>query len=113
MFTTRQFTELRIVMSKKELQDMVVEFTPLEKIEALYSELTGWYGDAEQKELRVAAKLLMVSLEKFSIFGGSEWQELVNEYVYILKNDPEKFQKILRSNRGELKDKNATGNNYH
>ncbi|WP_439503573.1 hypothetical protein [Methylophaga sp.] len=100
-------------MSKKELQDMVVEFTPLEKIEALYSELTGWYGEAEQKELRVAAKLLMVSLEKFSIYGGSEWQELVNEYVDILKNDPEKFQKILRSNRGELKEKNSTGNNYH
>ena len=60
-------------MSKKENQDMVVEFTPLEKIEALYSELTDWYGEADNKELRVAAKLLMVSLEKFSIYGGSDW----------------------------------------
>ena len=56
-------------MSKKENQDMVVDFTPLEKIEALYSELTDWYGEADKKELRVAAKLLMVSLEKFSIFS--------------------------------------------
>jgi GTP1/Obg family GTP-binding protein len=99
-------------MSKKENQDMVVEFTPLEKIEALYSELTDWYGEADNKELRVAAKLLMVSLEKFSIYGGADWHELVNEYVDILKNDPEQFQKILRSNRGELKDKKSTGN-YH
>ena len=99
-------------MSKKENQDMVVDFTPLEKIEALYSELTDWYGEADKKELRVAAKLLMVSLEKFSIYGGAGWHSLVNEYVDILKNDPEQFQKILRSNRGELKDKKSTGN-YH
>ncbi|AFI84281.1 hypothetical protein [Methylophaga nitratireducenticrescens] len=99
-------------MSNKEQQDMVVEFTPLEKIEALYSELTDWYGEADKKELRVAAKLLMVSLEKFSLYGGSDWHDLVNEYVDILKNDPEQFQKILRSNRGELKDKKSTGN-YH
>ncbi|WP_341232433.1 hypothetical protein [uncultured Methylophaga sp.] len=99
-------------MSKKENQDMVVDFTPLEKIEALYSELTDWYGEADKKELRVAAKLLMVSLEKFSIYGGADWHKLVNEYVDILKNDPEQFQKILRSNRGELKDKKSTGN-YH
>ena len=99
-------------MSKKENQDMVVDFTPLEKIEALYSELTDWYGEADKKELRVADKLLMVSLEKFSIYGGADWHKLVNEYVDILKNDPEQFQKILRSNRGELKDKKSTGN-YH
>ena len=90
----------------------MVDFTPLEKIEALYSELTDWYGEADKKELRVAAKLLMVSLEKFSIYGGADWHKLVNEYVDILKNDPEQFKKILRSNRGELKDKKSTGN-YH
>lgn len=99
-------------MSKKTDQDMVVDFTPLEKIEALYTDLTTWYGDAEQKELRVAAKLLMVSLEKFSLYGGADWHNLVAEYMDILKNDPEQFQKILQSNRGELRDKNTTGG-YH
>lgn len=87
---------------------MIVEFTPLEKVESLNKELVDWYGEADKKELRVAAKFLMVALEKISIHGGHAWHDLVAEYVDILKNDPEKFQKILESNRGELKSKSAT-----
>ena len=85
-----------------------VEFTPLEKIEVLYQDLVKWYGDAEQKELRVAAKLLLVSLEKFALHGGKDWQKLVTEYVDILQSNPEKFEKILEANRGELKGYKST-----
>lgn len=99
-------------MKSKTSSDMTVDFTPLEKIEVLYKELTSWYGDADKKELRVAAKLLIVALEKFSIHAGADWHSLVMEYVDILKNDPEKFERILESNRGELKEKKAT-DRYH
>jgi hypothetical protein len=94
-------------MANKKPSAMTVELTPLEKVESLVKDLTNWYGDAEKKELRVAAKLLMVSLEQFSIHGGDEWHALVMEYVTTLQKDPEKFQKMLESNRGELKEKKA------
>ncbi len=99
-------------MSDKDSQDMIVEFTPLEKIEELYGELLDWYGDADSKELRIAAKFLLVALEKFSIHGGTNWNELVMEYINILRKDPEKFQKIIESNRGELKEK-TSNTRYH
>ena len=92
-------------MSKKYHQTNV-EFTPLEKIEQLYTELVHWYGHADEKELRVAAKLLLVSLDKFSLYGGANWPQLVSEYVDILQHNPDKFERILEANRGELKDKN-------
>ncbi|GLQ00201.1 hypothetical protein GCM10007891_20540 [Methylophaga thalassica] len=99
-------------MSKKDSQDMIVEFTPLEKIEALYEELLDWYGEADSKQLRVAAKFLLLALEKFSIHGGNNWHELVTEYIDILHKDPEKFQKIIEANRGELKEKKSN-TRYH
>jgi hypothetical protein len=95
-------------MSQKETDKNIVELTPLEKVESLFNELANWYGDADKKELRVAAKLLIVSLEQFSIHGGNDWRDLVMEYVDTLKNDPEKFQRILESNRGEMKGKKST-----
>lgn len=101
-----------IDMSKKDSQDMIVEFTPLEKIEALYEELLDWYGEADSKQLRVAAKFLLLALEKFSIHGGNNWHELVTEYIDILRKDPEKFQKIIEANRGELKEKKSN-TRYH
>jgi hypothetical protein len=97
-------------MSKKHQQD--VELTPLEKVESLYAELLEWYGEADKKEQRAAAKLLMVALDKFASYEGDSWNELVLEYIAILKNDPEKFQKMLMANRGELKDK-PDSNQFH
>ena len=38
--------------------------TPLEKVEALYDELVAHYGAGEDKEIRAAAKLLLVALAK-------------------------------------------------
>jgi hypothetical protein len=81
------------------------ELTPLEKVEFLYSEMVEWYGEADKKELRAAAKLLIVALDKFAAFGGHGWQHLALEYFNILRTDPDRFQKIIESNRGELKDK--------
>jgi len=95
-------------MSQKESNNMIVELTPLEKVESLFKELADWYGDADKKELRVAAKLLIVALEKFSQHGGHEWHDLVTEDVDMLKDDPEKFQKVIESNRGELKSKQSS-----
>jgi len=38
--------------------------TPLEQVEHLYKELVDWYGEgAEDREIRVASKLLMVALK--------------------------------------------------
>ncbi|WP_299198763.1 hypothetical protein [uncultured Amphritea sp.] len=93
----------------REYQTPPVELTPLEKTESLYDEIVEWYADAGEKEQRAAAKLLMVALDKFAIYEGHNWHSLVMEYVDILKHDPEKFQKILLSNRGELKEKPVSG----
>jgi len=95
-------------MNQKESSDMIVDLTPLEKVEALFDELANWYGDADKKELRIAAKLLIVALSKFSQHGGNDWDHLVMEYVDMLKHDPEKFQKVIESNRGELKGRHTT-----
>lgn len=92
-------------MKKKEPKTILTELTPLEKIELLYNELFEWYGDADKKEQRIAAKLLLVSLDRFAACEGVGWHSLVMEYIDILKNDPERFQKIITSNRGELKEK--------
>jgi hypothetical protein len=66
--------------------------TPLQKTD---------YEQGSDKELRAAAKLLMVALEKFREFGGSDWQELVNEYIDILAADPERFRRMLDIQRGK------------
>lgn len=95
-------------MSQKDPEMERVELTPLEKIEALYAELLDWYGDADKKQQRTAAKFLMVALDKLAISEGNNWHHLVSEYIDILKHNPERFQKILQSNRGELKNKNPS-----
>jgi hypothetical protein len=60
--------------------------TPLEKAEALYEELAAHYGEGEDREIRAAAKLLLVALAE--------------EYLDLLKHDPDKFGRILHGNRG-------------
>ncbi len=85
-----------------------VELTPLEKVESLYDEIVEWYGDAGKKEQRAAAKLLLVALDKLALHEGNNWPSLVMEYIDILRHDPEKYQKILLSNRGELKGRQPT-----
>lgn len=95
-------------MNNNEDSPQEAEFTPLEKIEQLYQELSEWYGEADKKQQRIAAKLLLVALDKFAAAEGPNWHSLVMEYVNILKHDPERFIRIMESNRGELKGKDGT-----
>jgi hypothetical protein len=81
--------------------------TPLEKTEAQYEELVAWYEDGDKKEIRAASKLLMVALNKLHAHGNREWKALVKSYIDILANDPEHFQRMLDSQRGEMKSINA------
>ena len=77
--------------------------TPLEKAEALYQELVNWYAEGSDREIRAASKLLMVALLKLKEHGGFGWQGMVEDYMLILKNDPERYEKMLDANRGEGK----------
>jgi hypothetical protein len=77
--------------------------TPLEKVEALYEELVDWYEDGSDREIRAASKLLMIGLLKLKAHGGFRWQGLVEDYVLMLKQDPERYERILEANRGEGK----------
>lgn len=74
--------------------------TPLEKVEALFDELVRHYGASDDREIRAAAKILLVGLAKFKEHGGQNWSALLDDYVSILKHDPEKFKRVLQSNRG-------------
>jgi hypothetical protein len=79
---------------------METTMTPLEKTEALFDELVLHYGEAEDREVRAAAKLLLVALDKFHAHGGAQWAKLIDEYVELAKRDPEKFGRILHGHRG-------------
>ena len=81
--------------------------TPLEKVEALYEELVAGYGEGQDREARAASKLLMIALLKLKEHGGFGWQELVQEYLTILQNDPERFRRMLETNRGKTKEWSA------
>ena len=75
--------------------------SPVNQIEALYEDLITHYSDGEDRELRVAAKMLLVALDRFRQHGGTGWSSLVREYLSIAEYDPEKFERILSANRGE------------
>lgn len=75
--------------------------TPMVQIESLFEELVAHYGDGEDRELRVAAKMLMVALDRFRRHGGGGWAGLVREYTSIAVDDLERFERILRANRSE------------
>jgi hypothetical protein len=78
--------------------------SPIERVEALYRELVEHYGDGEQRELRAAAKLLLVALVQFRAHGGPDWVRLLDEYVALIKTDPAQFERLLQSNRSEPHD---------
>lgn len=75
--------------------------TPLEKVESLYDELVDWYGEGTDREIRAASKLLMVALIKLKEHSEFGWQGLVNDYLLMLRNDPERYQRILEAHRGK------------
>ena len=75
--------------------------TPMVRIESLFEELVAHYGEGDDRELRVAAKMLMVSLDRFRRHGGGEWSSLVREYMSIAVHDEARFERMLEANRGE------------
>lgn len=75
--------------------------TPVEQIESLCEALVAHYGDGADRELRVAAKMLLVALDQFRRHGGHGWSHMVWEYLNIAENDPEKFGRIMHANRSE------------
>lgn len=77
--------------------------TPLERVETLYQELVHWYGEGTDREVRAASKLLMVALLKLKEHGGFGWQGLVEDYLLMLRNDPDRYLAMLEANRGEGK----------
>ena len=78
--------------------------SPVERVEALYQELVEHYGDGDQRELRAAAKLLLVALAQFRAHGGPDWVHLLDEYVALIKTDPAHFERLLQSNRSDPHD---------
>lgn len=83
--------------------------TPLERVEKLYEELVDWYGEGNEREIRAASKLLMVALPKLKQHGGFGWQALIEDYLLMLNNDPERFERMLEANRGEGKNHSIRG----
>jgi len=75
--------------------------TPLEKVEALYEELVAHYCEGEDREIRAAAKLMLIALDKFKKHGGPKGIALADEYLDLVKHDPDKFDRILISNRSK------------
>lgn len=73
--------------------------TPLERVESFYRELVEHYHEGSDPELRAAAKLLLVAIAELKRHGGPDWQGLLDEYVQIAKRDPERFDRMVRSNR--------------
>ncbi len=78
--------------------------SPTDRVEALYLELVAHYGSGDDRELRAAAKLLLVALAKFRAHGGRRWELLLDQYVDIIKHDPERFERMLESNSGTASD---------
>jgi len=77
--------------------------TPLEKVEALYEELVAWYGEGKDREVRAASKLLMIALLELKEHDRCGWQGLVEDYVHMLNEDPERFHRLIESNHGKSK----------
>ncbi len=78
-----------------------LNLTPMERISAVCDELRHHYEEVEGCEIRIAAKALLVALEGFQRYGDNQWPSLVQEYVDLAVQNPQKFQQILESNRSE------------
>ena len=78
--------------------------TPLEKTEAFFDELVTHYGEGKDREIRAAAKLMLVALAKFKEHGSPRGIELADEYLNLIRYEPEKFERIMQSNRSNPDD---------
>jgi hypothetical protein len=78
--------------------------TPLDKVEVLYQHLVDSYSEGSEREIRAASKLLMVALAQIKEHAEPQWSDLVREYLSILENDPEKFERMMSANRSVFDD---------
>lgn len=51
--------------------------------------------------MRAAAKLLLVALAELKRHGGPGFAGIVYDYTALAERDPERFNRILRANRGD------------
>ena len=70
--------------------------SPTERAEALYLDLCKHYEGGEDKEVRAAAKLLLVALSHLREHGGPNWDVTLDAYVKIAKTRPDKLASILQ-----------------
>lgn len=70
--------------------------SPTERVEALYQDLCRHYEGGEDKEVRAAAKLLLVALARLREHGGLNWDKTLDAYVRIAKKEPDKLARILQ-----------------
>jgi hypothetical protein len=76
----------------------------MDKVEVLYEDLVRSYGEANDAQVRAASKLLMVALFNLKRHAGHEWHSLVSEYLGILQDEPERFERFLESNRSDYQE---------
>lgn len=93
------FADERPAMPMEENESNIDETNPLQKVDRLYEELVAHYDEAEDRNLRAAAKLLLVALEKFRQHAGPDWIDLVNEYLALVQKDPQKARRVMRCHR--------------
>lgn len=78
--------------------------TPLDKVEFLYQHLVEFYGEANDREIRAASKLLMVAFAQLKAHAGPQWRALIEEYLQILVDEPQKFEKMMNTHRSSFKE---------
>lgn len=86
-------------MTIQEDDTTVEGLNPLQRVDQLYEELVAHYGDAEDRNIRAAAKLLLVALEKFQLHAGPDWVKLVNEYLCLVADNPQKARRVMNCQR--------------
>ena len=74
--------------------------SPTERVDALYLDLCRHYEGCENKEVRAAAKLLLVALARLREHGGENWDVMLDAYVDIAKRRPDKLARILHGSSG-------------
>lgn len=79
------------------------QLSPTERVDALYLDLCKHYEGGEDKEVRAAAKLLLVALARLREHGGSHWDVTLDAYVKIAKSHPDKLAGILQQGNGGRK----------
>lgn len=70
--------------------------SPTERVDALFLDLCKHYEGGEDKEVRAAAKLLLVALARLREHGGVHWDVTLDAYVKIAKKRPDKLASILQ-----------------